>query len=121
MTVALVRFTRRDRVEGHAYDIPSAENRVLVEVLNGTPRQGLARQGTRQLRGQGLDVIFFGTADAQVDSTRVLLRRGSRGAAERVRSALGVGVISAAPDSLRRVDVTVILGPDYQPADRDHP
>lgn len=88
---------------------------MLVEVLNGTARQGLARQGTRQLRRQGLDVIFFGTAEVPTDSTRILIRRGSADAAARVRSALGVGVVTPMPDSLRRVDVTVILGQDFQP------
>lgn len=121
LVIALVPLFRRDRVEGHAYDIPSAENRVLVEVLNGTLRQGLARQGTRQLRRQGLDVIYFGMADAPVDSTRILLRRGARDAAERVRGTLGVGTISLVPDSLRRVDVTVILGWDFQPGERGQP
>lgn len=90
-------------------------------MLNGTPRQGLARQGTRQLRRQGLDVVYFGTADAPSDSTRILLRRGPPDAAARVRSALGVGAIAPMPDSLRRVDVTVILGQDFQPDLRGQP
>ncbi len=93
----------------------------MVEVLNGTARSGLARKGTRQLRGQGLDVVYFGGADTTVDSTRILLRRGSRDAAERVRTALGAGTIAVAPDSLRRVDVTVILGWDFHPAEESHP
>lgn len=121
LLIALVRLFRRDRVEGHAYDIPSAENRVLVEVLNGTARQGLARHGARQLRRQGLDVIYFGTADAPEDSTRILLRRGERDAADRVRAALGVGRVSLAPDTLRRVDVSVILGQDFKPDEQGQP
>jgi LytR cell envelope-related transcriptional attenuator len=119
--VLLSRWLRRDRVEGHAYDIPSADNRVVVEVLNGTTRPGLARKGTRQLRGQGLDVVYFGGADTTVDSTRILLRRGPSEAAERVRRALGAGAIAAAPDTLRRVDVTVILGWDFQSGEEGHP
>lgn len=121
LLISLVRFLRRDRVEGHAYDIPSAEDRVLVEVLNGTSRQGLARHGTRQLRRRGLDVIYFGRADAPEDSTRILLRRGGREAADRVRAALGIGSVSVVPDTLRRVDVTVILGRDFRPDDQGQP
>ncbi len=45
----------------------------------------------------------------------------SRGAADRVRSALGGGTVVVASDTLRRVDVTVILGWDFQPAEESHP
>jgi len=116
LTVLVARAFRRDRVAGHAYDIPSARNRTMVEVLNGTRRTGLARLGTRQLRARGIDVVYFGSASQATDSTRILVRRGDPGRAEAVRAALGVGQVSVAPDSLRRVDVTVILGPDFRPA-----
>ena len=111
----------RERIAGHAYPIPSPDNRILVEVLNGTSRHGLARQGARRLRRQGLDVIFFGNAEQPADSTRVIVRRGSTEAAERVRDALGAGKVSSEPDTLRRVDVTVILGGDFKEDPEVHP
>ncbi len=109
------------RVGGHAYPIPSAQDRILVEVLNGTTRQGLARVGTRLLRREGLDVVFFGNADQPTESTRVLLRRGERRAAERVGSILGTGKVLSQPDTLLRLDVTVILGEDFRPPPELHP
>ncbi len=114
---------KRDRVEGHAYAIPSARDRIMVEVLNGTSRNGLARTATRLLRRQGLDVVFFGSADSadRSDSTRVIARREDAGAAEIVARALGAGLVEVERDTLRRVDVTVILGMDYIPADEVHP
>ncbi|HEU4699899.1 MAG TPA: LytR C-terminal domain-containing protein [Gemmatimonadales bacterium] len=121
-TAALARRPHApDKVEGHLFAIPSAEDRVLVEVFNATPRKGLARTATRVLRQQGLDVIFLGNADTAADSTRIYLRRGDSTAARRVQRALGFGHIVAAPDSLRRVDVSVVLGPDYQPVLPLHP
>ena len=48
----------------------------MVEVLNGTRRQGVARTATRMLRGTGLDVVFLGNADSAEASTRVIVRRG---------------------------------------------
>lgn len=118
----VARAFRHDRVEGHAFDIPSAKNRILVEVLNGSRQGGLARLGARRLRRQGIDVVFFGNAGPPgVDSTRVVLRRGEDGQAERVRAALGVGVLSVDLDSIRRVDVTVILGPDFRPDEDGRP
>ncbi len=106
----------------HAYPIPSHTDRVLVEVLNGTSRAGLARVGTRQLRREGLDVVYFGNAEGREDSTRVIIRRGTApGPAERVAQALGGGKIERELDTLRRVDVTVILGDDYRPPPELHP
>ncbi len=117
----LLHSLRRDRVEGHAFDIPSADHRITVEVLNGSGRGGLARLGTRRLRRLGLDVVYFGNAEAAVDSTRVIIRRGDRARASRVRDALGTGRLDSAPDSLRRVDVTVILGRDFRPDEDGRP
>ena len=121
--VVMAARLKRDRVEGHAYAIPSAVGRIVVEVLNGTRRDGLARTATRLIRQQGLDVVFFGSADSasQTDSTRVLVRRGGRGNGEIVAKALGTGRVELVPDTLRRVDVSVILGADYQPDAGVHP
>lgn len=113
---------RRDRVEGHAFDIPSADHRIVVEVLNGSDRSGLARLGARRLRRMGFDVVYFGNADqTQVDTTLILRRRGEAGPAERVRAALGVGTVATRLDTLRRVDVTVILGSDFRPDEDGRP
>jgi hypothetical protein len=86
-----------------------------VEVLNGTRRAGAARAATRMLRRQGLDVVFYGNADAAVESTRVIVRRGDPGRGRDVRQAIGAGRVVTEPDTLRRVDVSVILGPDFRP------
>jgi hypothetical protein len=105
----------REHVQGHAYAIPAPDRRITVEVLNGTRRPGAARVATRILRRQGLDVVFFGNAEDSADSTRVIVRRGDPGRGRDVRQALGVGRIMVVPDSLRRVDVSVVLGQDFRP------
>ncbi len=117
----LARSLRRDRVEGHAFDIPTGDNRITVEVLNGSGRNGLGRLGARRLRRHGIDVVLFRTADSTVDSTRVILRRGDKVRAARVQDALGTGRIREVPDSLLLVDVTVILGPDFKPDEDGRP
>lgn len=118
--ILLAARMQRDKVPGHAYAIPSADNRIMVEVLNGNGRQGLARTVTRQLRQQGLDVVFFGSTD-QTDSTEVVVRRGDAGSGSVVAKALGTGRIRVEQDTLRRVDVSVILGADFVPAVDVHP
>jgi hypothetical protein len=99
----------------HAYPIPSPERRIAVEVLNGTQRAGVARAATRMLRRRGLDVVFYGNADAPAESTRVIVRRGDPGAGRDVRQAIGAGRVLVESDTLRRVDVSVILGLDFKP------
>lgn len=107
---------RRDEAKP-AFAIPGENGpRIVVEVLNTTGRTGLARTATRVLRRAGIDVVSYGTAPAdngRSDSTRILVRRGSRSAGERVRRALQLGTVSLQPDSTRLVDVSVLLGADF--------
>ena len=68
------------------------ETALKVEVLNASGRAGEARTGTRLLRQAGIDVVYFGNAaEASLDSTLIIVRRGSVGAGERVRRVLGIG------------------------------
>lgn len=104
-----------------AFAVPSPRGRVLVEVLNGSRRQGAARTATRMLRRQGLDVVFLGNADSIADSTRVIVRRGDPNKARYVAQALGGGKVVVETDTFRRVDVSVILGDDFRPRLPIHP
>ena len=104
----------REHVAGHAYALPAPGRRIRVEVLNGTRRPGMARVATRALRAQGLDVVFFGTGP-QADSTRIFVRRGDPGQGKDVAEALGAGRVILQPDTLRRVDVSVLIGSDWKP------
>jgi len=85
----------------------------MVEVLNGSGETGLARETTRHLRREGIDVVSFGTASADTfQVTRLLVRRGDSAVGWRVRDALGAGALSLAPDPDLLLDVTVVLGAD---------
>jgi hypothetical protein len=114
-----------DAPDGAAYDVPGEGSEVLtVEVLNGTSRSGLARLGTRALRRAQIDVVFFGNTpnrDAELDSTRIIVRRGSRAVGERVRRALGVGTIVVERDTALWLDASVWLGSDFAPRLEFHP
>lgn len=106
------------RAPSTAADTPAAlrgEERVIVEVWNGSGRRGLARMAARALRQAGFDVVYFGTAGDSVRVTQALARRGDSAAAARVARALGTSRVRVATDTLLRVDVTVLLGDDYKP------
>lgn len=99
-----------------ARPVPGERIRLQVEVLNTTPAVGLARAATRLLRDAGLDVVAFGSdTGPAVDSTQILVRRGTGDGAALVARALGVGpgAVRSSPDPGRLVDVTVRLGRDF--------
>ena len=105
---------REHAAAGRTGEVPG-EKPVLVEVLNGSGRRGLARAATRVLRPAGFDVVYFGTVAGTGAPTQALARRGDSAAAARVVRALGAGAVRVATDTLLRLDVTVILGADYRP------
>jgi hypothetical protein len=90
--------------------------RILVRVVNGTGVRGLARRATTVLRDFGYDVVEYDSErDATRATTQIVVHTGHREWATRVQRALGTGALEERPDSLRYVDLTVILGRDWQP------
>ncbi len=102
-----------DALAGVRRVVPAGEL-VLIEVLNGSGRRGVARVATRVLQRAGFDVVYFGNGDP-VDSTVVLWRRGEDRYGTSLVRTLGTGTVLESRDTLRRLDYTVILGPDWQP------
>ncbi|SRR6266849_6750802 len=89
---------------------------IMVEVLNANGRAGDARIGTRLLRRAGMDVVYFGNAsESGLDSTRIIVRRGTQKVGERVRAVLGRGRVEVQLDSAKLLDVSVLLGLDFHP------
>lgn len=96
---------------------PRSQERVRVEVLNGGGHAGAAREATESLRELGFDVVFFGNAGTfDRDSSIVLDRMGRVERARDVADALGIRVVRTEPDSNLYLDVTVVLGRDWEPA-----
>jgi len=89
--------------------------RVTVEVLNATHIHGLARHATLYLRDHGFDVVLSGTVPDQQDTTVVLDRSGHPDWAALAARALGRARAEERPDSLRDVDLTVLLGASWRP------
>ena len=90
----LGRHRSAERVPGHAYAVPAGEDRIIVEVLNGSGRLGMARTAARLLRREGIDVVYLGNADATGDSTTLFVRRGPRARGDQVRAALRAGRVA---------------------------
>ncbi len=84
-----------------------------VEVLNGCGRKGVAAQVAERLRRGGVDVVYVGNAGS-FDHLRTLVvdRMGCDECAQAVADELGVRTVTVEIDSLRLVEVTVVVGHD---------
>ena len=92
-----------------------ANTRVRVRVINTTSTRGLARRATMLLRDFGYDVVDFDTdARRRRETTLIQVHTPQGDVAERVRRVLGAGTVETVPDSLRYLDLTILLGRDWQ-------
>jgi hypothetical protein len=90
--------------------------RVRVEVLNASGIPGLAARGRAHLRERGFDVVEIGNARGFPPDTSVVLDRvGRMELARAVADAAGIPRVHARPDANLYVDVTVVLGSDWEP------
>jgi hypothetical protein len=89
--------------------------RVRVKVVNTTRTPRLAKRAALLLRDFGYDVVDWDTeATKSGDSTVIQVNAGSDANGERIRRVLGTGTVRTVRDPLRYVDVTVLLGRDWQ-------
>lgn len=91
--------------------------RITVEVVNATAVRGLGRTATAWLRDVGFDVVNTTTAAAKDlrDSSLVLYGTGHPEWAMIAAKAIGGARIEARPDSLRYLDLTVLVGRSWRP------
>jgi LytR cell envelope-related transcriptional attenuator len=93
-----------------------ANTRVRVRVVNISGITGLARRTTRHLRAYGFDVVDFLSSETEKNAvTRIAVHTGHDDWGQRVQKAMGLGTVTAAPDSLRYADLTVFVGRDWRP------
>lgn len=91
--------------------------RITVEVVNATAVRGLGRQATAWLRDAGFDVVNTTTAAEKDrrDSSLVFYGTGHPEWAALAAAALGGAGIEARPDSLRYLDLIVLVGRSWRP------
>ena len=85
-----------------------------IEVLNASGRSGIARAAMDHLRAGGFDVVFYGNATAQRDTSVVLARRGDDAIARAVARSLDIRNVQTQIDTSLYLDATVILGRDWR-------
>jgi len=113
---ALSTLTRRS-------DASVSERVFTVEVLNGTPTAGLARQTAELLKGFGYDILTVGNAErGDYEQTEIIDRSGNADMAKNfaevircrtIRTETREGVDGAAPTFEYKADFTIIIGKDF--------
>lgn len=94
-----------------------AADRVVLEVLNGIGIPGLAGEFTTFLRDRGYDVVRFTNAQRYDYPRTLVINRGNDyQQAVGVATALGLelNAVENMPKPDLHLDVTVVLGQDYQ-------
>jgi len=103
----------------------SAERVYTIEVLNGTPRQGVARKTAELLQGFGYEALKVGNADSTDHATTEIIDRIGDGKAARLFADVircetvrterrAVSGDSGSDDGLEAdVDFTLIIGKDF--------
>lgn len=92
---------------------PAPEGPATVKVWNASGKEGLALDVARRLRGQGFDVVDWGTFASRQRKTRVVDRSGRLDRAQGVAEFLQVPAPYSDADPALRTDVEVILGEDF--------
>jgi hypothetical protein len=89
--------------------------RPRIQVLNGTGELGLAQRVSEKLIPAGIEVRLTGNANplGQLQTQVIYYDADKRAMAEKVRAALGLGVLVRNRNSTDVVDVTVIVGKDF--------
>ena len=101
------------RVASHVTSA-AGDERIEVQLLNGTGVPGVAQLITPRLVTAGAEVKLVGNADRfDYDETQIVYYDpAQRAAAEAVREALGAGQVVFSRQGLDVVDVTVVVGTD---------
>jgi hypothetical protein len=96
---------------------PGAGVRPRIQILNGTGAVGLAQRVADALVPAGVEVKLTGNAGRldYLETQIVFYNRKDQAVAERVQKALGAGRLVLSRNPIDVVDVTVIVGRDYQP------
>ena len=89
--------------------------RIRVQILNGTGAIEAAPRVTKRLVPAGARVVLSGNADsfAYAQTQIVFYDRSKQQAAERIRQSLGTGRLVLSRQPLDVVDVTVVVGKDF--------
>ncbi|MFC1485325.1 LytR C-terminal domain-containing protein, partial [bacterium] len=86
---------------------------IISEVLNASNKKGLAMKTTKTLRSKGIDVQKWGNYSEAVETSMIIDRTGNWNNASYISKILRKPVVFSKKNNSRFVDVSIILGEDF--------
>lgn len=95
---------------------PTPEEKLELQVLNGSNTEGNANLAAAELRKEGYEVVAVQNASRKYEKTTVFFQSGFETQADEVARLIGADVVQPAPQNLdKNIPVTVVIGNDYKP------
>ncbi|MFH1282541.1 MAG: LCP family protein [bacterium] len=91
---------------------------IKIEVFNASNYEGLAKDVTDLLRGDGFDVVSWGNYAVKQNRTIVVDRTGNVAPAQYIAELINSSEVISRIDLSRMVDVSLILGKNYKLKDQ---
>ena len=87
---------------------------IKLEVLNGSGNSNSLQKVVKELEGAGYKVTRTGTTNTTAKTTIANKKDVKETFLKNIKDVIGVGVISNSESSSSKVDITIIVGKDYQ-------
>ena len=87
---------------------------IKLEVINGTGESSVLQNVVDELEGSGYNVSRTGTTNTTAKTIIINKKNTSDTLLDNIQLMLGVGTIQNSQSTSSKVDVTIILGKDYQ-------
>ncbi|HPC37895.1 MAG TPA: LCP family protein [Exilispira sp.] len=89
------------------------DSTITVEILNASPQKGLAKIIRDKLIQYGINVIYYGNSNFSSKVTRIIDRIGNIEKAQQIATILRTKNVETSINPSLAVDVTIIVGEDY--------
>ena len=87
---------------------------IKIEVLNGSGNSTKLQKAVKELEGAGYNVSRTGSTNTTSKTTIVNKKDVKEVLLKNIKETLGIGTISSSESSSSKVDVTIVIGKDYE-------
>ncbi len=92
----------------------TSKNTIKIEILNGSGESSKLQKAQSQLEGAGFNITRTGSTNTTMKTAIINKKEVSDTLLKNMKDVIGAGDISKSQSSSSKVDVTIIIGKDYQ-------
>ena len=94
--------------------VSTKKSDLKIEILNGSGESSKLQKAQSQLEGAGFKVTRTGSTNTTAKTTIINKKEVSDILVKNMKDVIGAGDISKSQSSSSKVDITIIIGKDYQ-------